>query len=115
MSSKPQPRTSSRPIAGSIPFASYTRIVRMLLPLTGKASFYDEDGEAPYQRWARKHELRMHVEVLLHRCVTDPGETPVDYSASDEGQPTYVFAFRHQDSTLVARWRSCFAICPNAS
>jgi hypothetical protein len=75
MSSRPQLRTRSEPAGGSIPFASYAQIARMLLPLTGKVSFYDAGAQALWiTDGLEEPELRMHVEILLNRCaIDDPG------------------------------------------
>lgn len=86
-----------------MPYASYAQLVRMLLPLTGKVSFYDEVGKALWiSDGFEEPELRIHVEILLNRCSQEvPGETPVDCSASEEGQPTYVFPIRNLSGALV--------------
>jgi len=86
----------------------------MLLPLTGKVSFYDEQGEALWiSDGLEEPELRMHVEVLLSRCANeDPGETPVDYSAGEHGQPTYVFPIRCPSGALVGAMAVVFRDTP---
>ena len=71
MSSNPQRRPHSTPVNGSLPFASYAQIVRMLLPLTEKVSFYDAQGRAVWiSDGLEEPELRMHVEILINRCRT---------------------------------------------
>src|SRR5687768_3978023 len=114
MSFRAHRRTLATPAEPSAPYASYAQIVRMLLPLTGKVSFYDERGQALWiSDGLEEPELRMHVEILLNRCANeDPSETPVDYSASDQGQPTYVFPIRNQRRTLVGAMALVFRDLP---
>src|SRR5688500_11406742 len=113
MSSTP-PRTHAKPPETGVPYASYAQIVRMLLPLTGKISFYDENGHALWiSDGLEEPELRIHVEILLSRCSQEaPGETPVDCSASEQGQPTYVFPVRNLRGTLVGAMAVVFRDVP---
>ena len=103
MSSKPQLRAQARPLEGTLPFASYAQIVRMLLPLTEKISFYDAAGNALWiSDGLEEPELRLHVENLLARYADYAEDViPADDSASDQAQPTYVFPIRDQSRLLV--------------
>lgn len=86
-----------------MPFASYAQLVRMLLPLTDKVSFYDAQGQALWiSDGLEEPELRAQVESVLARCAkyaTDAVTTGHD--SRDTDQPTYVFPVRTQMGDLV--------------
>lgn len=100
------------PNEASVPYASYAQLVRMLLPLTGKVSFYDERGNALWiSDGLEEPELRMHVEIVLNRCASQD-DTPADYSAGEQGQPTYVFPIRNHDAAVVGAMAVVFRDLP---
>lgn len=102
MSSKPQLRAQPLPSAGTMPFASYTQLVRMLLPLTEKVCFYDAAGQALWiSDGLEEPELRMRVEVLLERFRSDDAQERAKANEGDIDQPTYVFAIRDINATLT--------------
>lgn len=117
MSSTPPRMHSNPPPEAGVPYASYAQLVRMILPLTGKVSFYDAGGKALWiSDGLEEPELRVHVEILLSRCREEaPGETPVDCGASEQGQPTYVFPIRDGRGTLVGALAVVFRDAANAS
>src|SRR5512138_761656 len=92
MSSRPQRQTLSTPHETHVPYASYAQLVRMLLPLTGKVSFYDRRGEVLWiSDGLEEPELRMHVEIVLSRFANDRDSVAGDDIGNEHGQPTYVF------------------------
>ena len=102
MSSTPQLFEQPEPAHGAVPFESYAQLVRMLLPLTDKVSFYDEQGQALWiSDGLEEPELRARVEALLARCAKHGSCAPAGHEASDTDQPTYVFPVRSPAGELV--------------
>jgi EAL domain-containing protein (putative c-di-GMP-specific phosphodiesterase class I) len=113
MSSAPQLRAQRRPGKRAIPFASYAQIVRMLLPLTGKVCFYDAEGQALWiSDGLEEPELRMHIELVLARFLSDEAPDSADCTDSSDGQPTYVFPIRDRDSALTGALAVIFRELP---
>jgi hypothetical protein len=114
MSSKPQRRTLSKPKEAGVPYASYAQLVRMLLPLTDRVSFYDDRGQVLWiSDGLEEPELRMHVEIVLSRAAArNEDDTPADLSSDEHGQPTYVFPIRDLHSELVGAMAIVFRDLP---
>jgi EAL domain-containing protein (putative c-di-GMP-specific phosphodiesterase class I) len=103
MSSKPQRFAQTEPPHGTMPYESYAQLVRMLLPLTDKVSFYDEHGQALWiSDGLEEPELRARVEAVLARTAQYGSRGMVaDHEAAGSDQPTYVFPIRSPGDELV--------------
>lgn len=97
-----------------MPYASYAQLVRMLLPLTDRVSFYDDRGQVLWiSDGLEEPELRMHVEIVLSRAAArNEDDTPADLSSDEHGQPTYVFPIRDLHSELVGAMAIVFRDLP---
>jgi EAL domain-containing protein (putative c-di-GMP-specific phosphodiesterase class I) len=117
MSSKSQLPSQTQPRELGVPYASFAQLVRMLLPLTAKVSFYDPKGEVLWiSDGLEEPELRMHVEVVLKRHARGETSAAQDEDTTDSSQPTYVFPICGRSGTLVGAIAIVFRDLPaNAS
>jgi EAL domain-containing protein (putative c-di-GMP-specific phosphodiesterase class I) len=100
-------KSTAAPVGGApMPFASYAKIVRMLVPPAERISFYDDRCEALWiNDGVEEPDFRLHVELSIARA-RQARPSVVDRSApATSGEhtdhPRFVFAIRNPQGMVV--------------